>query len=94
MSNVKDESVPILAIVPSSPESKQLTKGARLNKFKVEFPFEKLEVDQSFLVPFNLTTGPYIRNLASNIGRKSKPAKTFRVIKHPAHEIYEVARIA
>lgn len=57
-----------------------------------KYPFGKLLIGKAFIVPFESTSEQNMRRLASLYGRMF--TKTFTVIKHNAHNCYEVARIA
>lgn len=75
-------------------ESSDAAKLAGEPKTKVEYPFDTLNVGQSFLVPFasGVVEGT-LRMVVSRRNRRDKP-KRYSVIKHEAHSCYEVARIA
>ena len=78
-------------IVASSPKALATTEVKRSS---IEaFPFQQLEVGQSFLVPFNTVAESTIRNNASKVGKKL--SRKFSVVKHEdPHNVFEVARIA
>jgi hypothetical protein len=78
-----------IEIVTSSPQAieaaKETTRGQTL------YPFDKLEVGQSFTLP---AAECNIASLQVVTSRKSKKGKRFKMIQHDALGIVEVARIA
>lgn len=78
-------------IVQSSPQAMAVSETAK--KTTTNFPFEALEVGQSFLVPVEDFAEQSIRNAASKAGKKL--SRKFSVVKHPApHNVFEIARVA
>ncbi len=79
-------------IVQSSPQA--MNSGEVKKKHSTaSFPFEKLEVGQSFLVPLEDFAEQSVRNAASKAGKKFE--RKFSVVKHSApHNVFEIARIA
>lgn len=78
-----------IEIVSSSPQAieaaKQGTKG------NPRYPFDKLEVGQSFTVPI---ADCNIASLQVITSRKSKKDKRFKMIRHDAMGLIEVARVS
>ena len=78
-------------IVQSSPQA--MATGETAKKTTTNFPFEALEVGQSFLVPVEDFAEQSVRNAASKAGKKL--SRRFCVVKHSApHNLFEVARLA
>ena len=78
-------------IVQSSPQA--MATGETAKKTTTNFPFEALEVGQSFLVPLNDFAEQSVRNAASKAGKKL--SRRFCVVKHSAlHNVFEVGRLA
>ena len=78
-------------IVQSSPQA--MATGETAKKTTTNFPFEALEVGQSFLVPVEDFAEQSIRNAASKAGKKL--SRRFCVVKHSAlHNVFEVGRLA
>ena len=78
-------------IVQSSPQAMATSETAK--KTTTNFPFEALEVGQSFLVPLNDFAEQSVRNAASKAGKKL--SRRFCVVKHSAlHNVFEVGRLA
>ena len=78
-------------LVPSSPEalnSKQLETRSR-----IDYPFDKMQVGQSFAVAFGVVTEQALRTAVSRRNKYTDGWK-FRVLKHNEHSTYEVARIS
>lgn len=85
-----DEALQARPIFISSP---QMLSGEVMRRVghqikELHFPFQLLEVGQSFEVKFDETSEGSLRN---NATRHSKHGKQFRVIKHA--ESFEVGRI-
>ncbi len=78
-------------IVQSSPQA--MATGETAKKTTTNFPFEALEVGQSFLVPVEDFAEQSVRNAASKAGKKL--SRRFCVVKHSApHNVFEVGRLA
>ena len=78
-------------IVQSSPQAMAIGETAK--KTTTNFPFEVLEVGQSFLVPVEDFAEQTIRNAAAKAGKKL--SRRFCVVKHSAlHNVFEVGRLA
>ena len=78
-------------IVQSSPQAMAIGETAK--KTTTNFPFEALEVGQSFLVPVEYFAEQSVRNAASKAGKKL--SRRFCVVKHSAlHNVFEVGRLA
>ena len=78
-------------IVQSSPQA--MATGETAKKTTTNFPFEALEVGQSFLVPVEDFAEQTIRNAAAKAGKKL--SRRFCVVKHSAlHNVFEVGRLA
>ena len=78
-------------IVQSSPQA--MATGETTKKTTTNFPFEALEVGQSFLVPVEDFAEQSVRNAASKAGKKL--SRRFCVVKHSAlHNVFEVGRLA
>ena len=78
-------------IVQSSPQA--MATGETAKKTTTNFPFEALEVGQSFLVPVEDFAQQSVRNAASKAGKKL--SRRFCVVKHSAlHNVFEVGRLA
>lgn len=79
-------------IVQSSPQAMNSNEAIERKSTK-DFPFDSLEVGQSFLVPLNDFAEQSVRNAASKAGKKL--SRRFSVVKHSApHNVFEVARLA
>jgi hypothetical protein len=74
-----------IEIVSSSPKALEAAKAA------VRYPFDKLEVGQSFTVP---AADCNVASLQAIASRKSKKGVKFKVIRHDDLAVVEVARIA
>ena len=78
-------------IVQSSPQA--MATGETAKKTTTNFPFEALEVGQSFLVPVEDFAEQSVRNAASKAGKKL--SRRFCVVKQSAlHNVFEVGRLA
>lgn len=78
-------------IVQSSPQA--MATGETAKKTTTGFPFEALEVGQSFLVPVEDFAEQTVRNAAAKAGKKL--SRRFSVVKHLApHNVFEIARRA
>ncbi len=78
-------------IVQSSPQA--MATGETAKKTTTNFPFEALEVGQSFLVPVEDFAEQSVRNAASKAGKKL--SRRFCVVKHSAlYNVFEVGRLA
>ncbi len=78
-------------IVQSSPQA--MATGKTAKKTTTNFPFDSLEVGQSFLVPVEDFAEQSVRNAASKAGKKL--SRRFCVVKHSAlHNVFEVGRLA
>ena len=75
-------------IVASSPKA---LEAGESNERKEKYPFELLEVKQSFTLALEGANLASLRTLAS---RKSKNGKRFVVVVHQEHSLIEVARTA
>ena len=79
-------------IVQSSPQVMNINEATE-RKLTKDFPFNSLEVGQSFLVPLNDFSEQSVRNAASKAGKKL--SRRFCVVKHSAlYNVFEVGRLA
>lgn len=81
-----------IEIVESSPLAKELAETV-INKAigGSIYPFDKLEPGQSFKLKLSDAKLGSIQSLCS---RKSRKGKVFKMIKHEAMDVLEVARIS
>ena len=79
------------AIVESSPQALELAKSHKEATGNLVYPFDSLNVGQSFTVKLSEAKVGSLQSLCS---RKSKGGKQFKILKHEAQDILEVARIA
>ena len=77
-----------IEIVDSSPQAKAAAVGVKGNP---TYPFDKLEVGQSFRLPLDECNTASLQVITS---RKSKGGKRFKMFRHEADNLVEVARIA
>lgn len=80
-----------IEIVESSPQAIELAKQPQERPGLAVYPFNKLEVGQSFRLKLSEANVASIQSLCS---RKSKKGKTFKMVKHEDIDVLEVARIA
>jgi len=83
-----------IEIVASSPKAIELMKEGKRSEGTIVYPFDKLEVGQSFTVP--IADGKY-QSLHAIASRKGKlQSKKFAIIRHDdlTPPVFEVARIA
>ncbi len=79
-------------IMESSEKAKSIIDGtAKGLNAKIHFPFDKLEVGQSFAVSINDVNVNTLRTYASRYGRDNN--SKFAVLTHKEAGLYEVARI-
>ena len=78
-----------IEIVSSSPKALEAAKEA--TKGNPRYPFDKLEVGQSFTIPVAECNLASLQVIAS---RKSKKVKKFKILRHEDLGVIEVARIA
>lgn len=83
-----------IQIVASSPQAEELRKNPNAivtQGQRTVYPFDKLEIGQSFTLPKAEAKIKSIKLIAS---RKSKDGKRFTVIEHESPAVVEVARIS
>ena len=83
-----------IQIVASSPQAEEIRKNPNAvvkTGLRTRYPFDKLEIGQSFTLPKAEANLKSIRLIAS---RKSKDGKRFEVLEHETPPVVEVARIA
>jgi hypothetical protein len=81
-----------IEIVQSSPEALKLADTATDEFIRsTTYPFDKLEKGQSFTLKLSEAKLGSIQSLCS---RKSRGGKVFKMIKHEALDVLEVARLA
>lgn len=78
-----------IEIVSSSPQALDAAKNGVKNS--KTYPFDKLEVGKSFTIPYDECN---LQSLQVITSRKSKGDKKFKMIKHDALQVVEVARIS
>lgn len=79
-------------IVASSPLAAELAKNPdAAGKGRKSYPFDKLQVGQSFTLSVDEANVASLKVIAS---RRSKDGRKFVVIEHEAPPLVEVARIA
>lgn len=78
-------------IVASSPKAKEVSPKHKQNE---TYPFEQLEVGQSFTAKLDEVNWKSLRICVYQRNARSKGAKEFAFIKHDDLGVCEVARIA
>lgn len=80
------------AISNSSPlAAEAAAKAPSVGKTNRSYPFDRLNVGQSFAVPMD---GANIKSLRTRASQKSVLGKRFVVVTHEDMGVYEVARVA
>lgn len=79
-------------ITDSSPQAAEVAKKApNVGTGAKKYPFDKLNVGQSFSVPID---GANIKSLRTRASQKSVLGKRFVVVLHEGMGVIEVARVA